>query len=327
MLTENIARWYIYDIKTAMKGGENGLMTVAEMQQYKKETGLSYEEISERSGVPLGTVQKVISGTTKSPRYRTLSALEKCFLNIARERSENTDISPGGSIYEKRKRDISGRAGSIGILADASSVYQADSDNDGEYGLRKRAQRDPRGGFTLKDYLEQPAERRVELIDGIFYDMAAPTTVHQMICSELYLAFAEYIRSNKGKCEVFFAPIDVQLDEDDRTVVQPDLCAICDSARIRKDRIYGAPDLIVEITSPATRRNDMTLKMWKYSHAGVREYWIVDPENLKIIVYDYEHDLQMTVYSFHDKIPVNIYEGKLQIDFEKIWERIQRFWK
>lgn len=302
------------------------MISVAEMQRQKKENGLSYKEISKRSGVPLGTVQKVLSGTTRSPRYRTLRALEKVFLDISGNKLSDKRLSdeiPSGEVNDLQDH----RKGSgTGVLSDTSVAYHADPSRGSGTNILKRG-RHPRDVFTLKDYLAQPAEHHVELIDGTFYDMAAPTTVHQMICSELYLAFADYIRGNGGPCEAFFAPIDVQLDEDDLTVVQPDLCVICDPARIRKDRIYGAPDLIVEITSPATRRNDMTLKMWKYSHAGVREYWIVDPENLKIIVYDYEHDLQMTVYSFHDKIPVNIYEGKLQIDFERIWERIQRFWE
>lgn len=261
------------------------MMSVKEMQQRKKEMGLSYEEIAERSGVPFSTVQKVLSGITKEPRYQTLMAMEKAF----------------------RDRKSSGN-----ILAEPQAVY-----NTGDPG---------QGHYTLKDYLELPDDQRVEMIDGTFYDMSAPSTIHQTICLQLGLAFSRFISEQNGSCEVFLSPIDVQLDRDDRTIVEPDICIVCDSDKIHRERIFGAPDLIVEILSPSTRRKDMTLKMWKYSRAGVREYWMVDPDALRVVVYDFEQDVKMSVYSFHDKVPVSIYGGELTVDFEKIWDRIKRFY-
>lgn len=86
----------------------------------------------------------------------------------------------------------------------------------------------------------------------------------------------------------FSAPVDVQLDCDEKTMVQPDVLVVCDREKIVPTHVYGAPDLIMEILSPATRKIDMNIKHSKYAAAGVREYWLIDPDKKKIVVYDLE---------------------------------------
>ena len=83
------------------------------------------------------------------------------------------------------------------------------------------------------------------------------------------------------------APMDVQLDCDDKTMVQPDVMVVCDRDKITRKCIYGAPDLAVEILSDSTKKKDMYVKLGKYMEAGVREYWLVDPKGKKVIVYDF----------------------------------------
>lgn len=142
-------------------------MTLEQMRQRKRELGYSYEQIAELSGIPLGTVQKVLGGITKSPRYDTLIALE-------------------GVLAEENSFKV----------CEASAAYKA-----------KR-----QGEHTLEDYLTLPEERRVELIDGVFYDMAAPLAGHQAIGGEIFTKLRNFIRDNKGKCIPLNAPVDVQLD-------------------------------------------------------------------------------------------------------------------
>ena len=180
------------------------------------------------------------------------------------------------------------------------------------------------GHYTIEDYYALPEERRVELIDGWIYDMAAPSMVHQLILGELHLQLAPCIEKHPG-CHIFFAPFDVRLDNDDYTMVQPDLAIICGNDGLTRQRMNGAPDFIIEILSPSSRAHDMFRKLNKYQAAGVREYWIVDPEKQKIIVYDLEHEELPATYNFSDKIPVLISQGTCSVDFARINEKLKSF--
>ena len=122
---------------------------------------------------------------------------------------------------------------------------------------------------------------------------------------------------------VFSAPVDVQLDCDEKTMVQPDVLVVCDREKIVPTHVYGAPDLIMEILSPATRKIDMNIKHSKYAAAGVREYWLIDPDKKKVVVYDLEHNELPAIYGFEDQVPVNIFAGKCQIDFSEIYSYIE----
>ena len=176
------------------------------------------------------------------------------------------------------------------------------------------------GEYTLEDYYALPDERRVELIDGVIYDMSAPTTIHQLIGLEIWGQLQKFIRKKKGTCIPFAAPVDVQLDCDDRTMVQPDVLVVCDRDKIIKRCIYGAPDFVVEVLSPSTKRKDGIIKLSKYISAGVREYWIVDPDKKQVVVYDFQKEDYPVIYGFGGEIPVGIFDGECQIDFAEIYE-------
>ncbi len=178
------------------------------------------------------------------------------------------------------------------------------------------------GEYTLEDYYAMPDERRVELIDGVIYDMSSPTNIHQLIASEIREQLRSYIRKKGGNCIPIMAPADVQLDCDDRTMVQPDVFVVCDKDKIIKRCTYGVPDFIVEILSPSTRKKDVKIKLRKYIAAGVREYWIVDPDQKSVVVYDFEHDELPVIYGFDAKVPVAIFDGECEIDFAEIYEYI-----
>lgn len=252
-------------------------MTIEEMKQEKLRRGYSYTQLSDLSGVPLGTVQKIFSGETAHPRYATLQALEE----VLRHQDTN-------------------------MMLNDSAVFS--------YGSPQRKQ----GDYTVADYLAIPDEIRVELIDGVIYDMAVPTFDHQKIAGEIHRQIANYILENNGQCEAGISPIDVQLDCDDKTMVQPDVLILCDSEKIQKGRVFGAPDFVLEVISPSTKRKDYYKKLEKYENAGVREYWILDPYKRQLYVYFFERDIYAQMYDLTQPVPIHIYEGKLQISFEHI---------
>lgn len=178
------------------------------------------------------------------------------------------------------------------------------------------------GDKTIEDYLALPEGTRVELIDGVFYDMAAPTTVHGVIAGAIFHKLMNFVDQNHGSCMPFAAPTDVQLDMDDKTIVQPDIFVVCHEERVQLARIYGAPDFVIEIVSPSNWYVDVLKKKMKYERAGVKEYWMVFPKEEKITVCRFEENTQ-TDYSFHDKVPVGIWNGKCEIDFADVLKKLE----
>lgn len=162
--------------------------------------------------------------------------------------------------------------------------------------------------YTIEDIYALPDGQRAELIDGQMYMMAPPSTVHQRISGALHTAIYQYIKSQKGSCEVFAAPFAVFLNNDDKNYVEPDISVICDKDKIDDRGCNGAPDWIIEITSPSNPQHDYGIKLFKYRTAGVREYWIVNPQKKSVTVFDLEKDEKSNQYNFDDDIPSCIYE-------------------
>lgn len=162
--------------------------------------------------------------------------------------------------------------------------------------------------YTIEDIYALPDGERAELIDGKIYYMAPPNRTHQKVSMFLSNDISEYIKKNNGECEVYAAPFAVFLNKDDINYVEPDISVICDQSKLDEKGCHGAPDWIIEIVSPSSRKMDYYKKLFKYRTAGVREYWIVDLDKHVVMVYDFEHD-NMEEYSFGTDIPVGIYEG------------------
>ena len=274
-------------------------MTIQEMRERKKELGYTNEAIAQMTGVPLGTVQKIFAGFTKAPHAKTMEALEQLF-----GREEPAERVP------HRKVSYLEEPAPGGALVRDSAVYR---------------QPDPKQGhYTLDDYYALPDERRVELIDGYIYDMASPTAVHQIILLQLGIQLQPCTDAHEG-CEVFIAPSDVRINRDNKTMVQPDVFVVCHVDYKEKRRTEGAPEFIIEILSPSNRFHDMFRKLNLYRFAGVKEYWIVDPANLKVIVYDLEHDMPPVTHELDGEIPVGISDGECVIDFADIRRRIAKY--
>ncbi len=157
--------------------------------------------------------------------------------------------------------------------------------------------------------MESTGGQRAELIDGQFFDIAPPSRIHQKILMELAGTLREYIKNHNGSCEVYPAPFAVNLDADDRKWVEPDISVICDKSKLTERGCAGTPDFITEIVSPSSRRMDYNIKNGLYAFAGVREYWIVDPEKKRTTVYRYEEDASPTIYIFSQPVPMGIFKG------------------
>ena len=283
-------------------------ISIEELKARKRELGHTNQSLSEMSGVPLSTVQKIMGGATKNPRRETLRDLAMVLFpgRFIDERLLNMDrmLEESGLNHVLEAHD----SGSL-ALRDDENLFT---------GRRQ-------GSYTVEDYRRLPDDTRMELIDGRLYYLAAPTTVHQLIISKLTARLDAYSEEHDGKCLVLTSPVDVQLDCDDKTMLQPDIIVVCDESKILKKNIYGSPDMVVEVLSPTTRGIDQVLKFNKYWIAGVREYWIIDPEEERICVYDFAGMNPPVFYSFEDVVPVGISGGKLEVYFSKIAEVIRRY--
>jgi Uma2 family endonuclease len=183
--------------------------------------------------------------------------------------------------------------------------------------------------YTYADYLTWMDDVRRELYDGLIKLMTpAPSRMHQKISTNLTRVFSNFLIHKN--CEVYHAPSDVRFPKDRKsiddklvyTVLQPDLYVVCDLSKLDDRGCLGAPDLIIEIISPKTSKRDTRDKFDIYQEHGVREYWIVGPndETVNVFVLDESGKFQLVgMYAEDDKIPVNIFNGDLKVDLTEVF--------
>lgn len=170
--------------------------------------------------------------------------------------------------------------------------------------------------FTADDYYALPEGKSCELINGAIFNTApSPLRIHQKISGEIFVEISNYIKKNKGTCEIYSAPFDVQLSDND--VVVPDISVICDKSKLTERGCSGAPDWIIEIVS-SNAVHDYVFKLNLYQVYGVREYWIVDPKSSKVTVYNFCNEFSMKTYDFSETIPVAIYNDDLKINISDL---------
>ncbi len=299
-------------------------MTIQEMNERRQELGFSYKHLSELSGVPLGTVQKVLGGFTEHPRFETIKALE----TVLRESVPGTSghyyrIPPGPADYVREATPAYGKGHKSGAGAGRTR-----GTNQTPVYIQKGNERIyPRQGtYTVADRDSLPDEIRTELIDGVLYEMAAPVRFHQFLVGQIFKRLDDFVLENDGPCVPLLSPSDVQLDNDEWTMVQPDIFVLCKEEQKTEETITrGAPDMVVEVLSPSTRNKDLYIKTAKYANAGVREYWVVDPRLERVIVHDFAHEGEIALYGFGAQVPVRIWDGRCVIDLGEIigrWDRV-----
>jgi Uma2 family endonuclease len=167
--------------------------------------------------------------------------------------------------------------------------------------------------------------------------MGAPTGMHQGLSMELSAIFHDFL--DDKPCRVYAAPYDVRLfapleadkdKENDKTVVEPDLVVVCDEKKRHPEACHGAPDLVIEILSPGTRALDLKYKFDKYLEAGVREYWVIDPDKRTILVYTLSGEKKKRffdpyMYKEEDTVPVGIFNGALKISMKELFAKAERY--
>lgn len=266
-------------------------MTLNELKEQKQKLGFSNEMLSILTGLSENELKQIFEENSSAPDYNTMMLLS--------------------SVLDPQLRGV----------RETSPEFIRKLQIPGAFPFSAARQ----GQYTVEDYYRLPDDIRVELIDGVFYYMACPTRLHQFIGGFVYTKMMNFILSRKGPCLPFIAPVDVRLDCNEKTMVQPDVLIICDPSKSRDGHIYGAPDFVMEVLSPSTRRKDLTIKLQKYRNAGVREHWIVDPEKKQILSYRFGQEPELTVYGFTDITPIAIWNGELEIDFKELQEYCDQF--
>lgn len=168
--------------------------------------------------------------------------------------------------------------------------------------------------YSYADLQKMDDDNRYEIIEGNLYLMSAPTVTHQMIAEDVFVQIYNFLRGKK--CKAFIPPIDVALskyneDKKIKNIVQPDVLVVCDPKKIEKKKIFGAPDLIVEVLS-TDRRHDMLYKYNLYQKWGVREYWMIDPDEGIIMPYLLNENgfyEKMEPYDLREEVPVKVLKG------------------
>ncbi|MDO5105541.1 Uma2 family endonuclease [Capnocytophaga sp.] len=185
------------------------------------------------------------------------------------------------------------------------------------------SQLDPNGTYTYADYLLWKFKERVELFKGKIFAMSpAPRTNHQQISGRLHGILFSYFE--KRACQLFSAPFDVRLPNAQGevvTVVQPDLCVICDLSKLDERGCQGAPDLVIEILSPGNIKKEMKNKFELYQEAGVQEYWVVYPAEKCVFVYVLENGRFMhREVVFEDSELVSSVFPEVKIDMQRVFK-------
>lgn len=250
-------------------------MDLRDLKELKAKAGITNKEISELSGIPFSTVNKIFSGATKNPSYASLLAIEEVL--VTRQKIPFT--------YD--------------TFAQEPVMMREET---APYGYRARR-------YQAQDVESLSEFVRAELINGMLYMLAAPSRIHQLLVSNLNCDIQNHIRTNLGRCQVYTAPFDVRLFGDDSCTVQPDVAVICNREILTDKGCSGAPDWIIEITSASNARHDYVTKMVQYQKAGVREYWIVDPGEGKVLVMNFENGQSSAEYAFSDTVPSEVLHG------------------
>ena len=257
------------------------------LNKRRKELGLTYEDLSVKTGIPVSTIQKIFGGYTKSPRYNNLVALEQALIYAPRG-----ELAPG--LHDERFEQME--------IEEEALVYYEN-----------------RGPYTVADLKAREDGEHYELIEGFYCVRGCPSIRHQVIISSLLATFMTYIRAHEGPCLVLPPDTGLAPEDDEKTYLKPDLAVVCDYEKMNAEELIRGPELTVEVVSPTSRQRDFYTKARLYENFGVREYWIVDPKKEKVTVYQYgENESDIDLYTFDEMIPVGIFGGDLTIDFAPI---------
>ena len=186
------------------------------------------------------------------------------------------------------------------------------------------------GRYTYADYLTWEIDHMVELIKGKVFRQAAaaPRRIHQELVLKIGSQLSGLLKGNK--CKAYIAPFDVRLPvksrkhEDINTVVQPDICVVCDPEKLDDLGCVGAPDLIMEILSPSNNKKELQNKYEVYEESGVLEYWIIHPYEKTLLVYTLTDGkyIPSRLFTLGDRVPSQCIEGFV-LDLDELFEGLE----
>lgn len=285
-------------------------MTLEEIRKRKWELHLTNEELAQQSGVPLSTVRKVLGGSTASPRYGTLKALEDALFagEAAKEdHKPSRPFSPDVPEDSLKSAPESGERSSqekseSSRPKDASSQNSPDPENPEDPVFREKEPQSP-----------------PEDLSGDLSHL--PSDLHslrrQILSGDLYAALKCHVRAHSLPYSVIPAPARIQISpSDEKTILVPDLSVLRQPVSLKEGRILGSPDLVIEILSPRNWRSVLNRRAILYERSGVREFWAVSPDQEAVTVMDFDRD-SYRIYRFEDTVPVGILPP-LGIDFREI---------
>lgn len=293
-------------------------MDIKDLKNRKKALKMTTADIAYHAELPVSTVSKIMTGETRNPSYITIEKIETVILNEEMKRRiiayrdaimeyySAKDVGEALDYFEfdkKYRRD--------NHLDDAPIPYARSKDESKYISDSTIRKNELRVDVNMLSKLDE--DKYIELIDGNIIISQAPSVMHQMLVQNIGKAIDQFIEKNHGNCKLFNVGINVQIDEDDYTMLIPDIVVLCQTEKLNENGILGAPDLVMEVTSKSSKRLDYNDKMHKYMRAGVREYWIVDPEAERVTVYIEGEPMLAYIYNFNDSIPVGIYNGELEI--------------
>lgn len=262
-------------------------MDINDLRKLKNDSGMTNAEIAELSNIPLEVVNKIFSGEIENPKYMNLLVMEQVMV---------------------RKKKM---------------PYYYDEGLEQPCLIREEA---VAYNFNARSYTMRDLEKlcigvRVELINGKLYHMTTPKRIHQFLVAKLLIKMGNHIERKHGGCHIYPAPFGVRLFADDMTWVEPDILVVCKRDKLTERGCDGAPDLVVEIVSPSNATHDYFTKLRLYQQAGVREYWIVNPEEEKVTLVNFEDADKSGLYTYEETIKSSVLE-----DFEiRIADFIQEF--
>ena len=265
-------------------------MTIEELKARKKQLNLSTKDLAYLAELPLSTVSKIFTGETKNPSYLTI---EKLDATLNRE-----EMLVRVHAYEQAMKQY----------------FLEHPEDAGDQNKFEAIYRREHSTMTVSELADLGEQKGYQLIDGHMIVAEMAGVLHQRMVRHIGRQIEQFILDNGGDCEVFDVGVNVFLDEDDFTLVIPDIAVVCDSSMINDRGIQGAPDWIVEVVSASTRKIDYHKKLHKYMDSGVREYWIVDIDRQMVTVCVNGEPMQIHIFSLEQDIPVTIYDKKLLIN-------------
>ena len=297
-------------------------MNVEKLKQLKKDAGYTNKMIADESGVPLGTVQKIFSGETKAPRFKTLKAIEGILISAsgyeeelqlaAAKLQENRQIMDAAPDVVSEVDVVTNAADDVAdTVSDNSDIAGAEEVQD----IVNEAELDA----------DQPQKKETPAVSKKQNSM-----LRELMAGDIIFEIRQYMKESGRPAYITGPGIKVVMpvtqgsfeSRNDAMVCFPDVAMVTDRAKITAGGINGAPDLIIELMDSETRSNNLGTRPDALKNAGVKEYWMIDIDAKNIMVYDFEEQALPTMYGFSGRVPVSTAGDGCEVNFAQLYGHV-----